>query len=157
LPVVFGAGEKVLMGATVVRFEAVCVVSETGMRTFYGKTAIMLAGGRELTSLEMLLLKITLVMVILSLVLCFSCFGYLLAMGERWREALSFTVVLIVASIPIAITVVCTVTLALGSRYALVLDRACAAQQQQQQRQQQQWQRGRRWRRRRCARVRALL
>jgi magnesium-transporting ATPase (P-type) len=32
------------------------------------------------------------------------------------REALSFTVVLLVASIPIAIEIVCTATLALGSR-----------------------------------------
>jgi H+-transporting ATPase len=32
------------------------------------------------------------------------------------REALSFTVVLLVASIPVAIEIVCTTTLALGSR-----------------------------------------
>ena len=42
--------------------------------------------------------------------------GYLLGMGETFTEALQFTVVLLVASIPIAIEIVCTTTLALGSR-----------------------------------------
>ena len=37
-------------------------------------------------------------------------------MGESFLDALSFTVVLLVASIPIAIEIVCTTTLALGSR-----------------------------------------
>ena len=37
-------------------------------------------------------------------------------MGESFLDALSFTVVLLVASIPIAIEIVCTTALALGSR-----------------------------------------
>jgi H+-transporting ATPase len=51
-----------------------------------------------------------------SVVLCFTALGYLIAKKEPVREALSFTVVLLVASIPIAIEIVCTTTLALGSR-----------------------------------------
>lgn len=126
VPVLLGAGETILMGASVVRFEALCIVSETGMRTFYGKTASMLESSgsgapgdtrSQRTSLESLLLKITLSMVVFSFALCFTCLAYLLAAGEDWRSALSFTVVLIVASIPIGIMVVCTVVLALGSRY----------------------------------------
>jgi len=52
-----------------------------------------------------------------SVALCFTALGYLIGYGkENVREALSFTVVLLVASIPIAIEIVCTTTLALGSR-----------------------------------------
>ncbi len=52
-----------------------------------------------------------------SVVLCFIALGYLIGYGkENVKEALSFTVVLLVASIPIAIEIVCTTTLALGSR-----------------------------------------
>jgi H+-transporting ATPase len=56
------------------------------------------------------------ILVVLSMALCGIAFGYLLSRGETVRESLSFTVVLLVASIPIAIEIVCTTTLALGSR-----------------------------------------
>ena len=36
--------------------------------------------------------------------------------GEEFKDALSFAVVLLIASIPVAIEIVCTTTLALGSR-----------------------------------------
>lgn len=56
------------------------------------------------------------ILVGLSLVCCLICFGYLLGMGESVREALSFTIVLLVASIPLAIEIVTTTTLAIGSK-----------------------------------------
>jgi H+-transporting ATPase len=52
----------------------------------------------------------------ISLVLCFIAFGYMLAEKEPVKEALQFTVVLLIASIPVAIEIVVTATLALGSR-----------------------------------------
>ncbi len=73
-------------------------------------------GGNELGHLQKILLTIMFVLVVLSFTLCITCFGYLLGKGEPFKEALSFTVVLLVASIPIAIEIVCTTTLALGSR-----------------------------------------
>ena len=60
--------------------------------------------------------QIMFVLVALSLVLCGAALIYLLARGENFKHALSFTIVLLVASIPIAIEIVCTTTLALGSR-----------------------------------------
>lgn len=61
-------------------------------------------------------LQIMFVLVALSVVLCGAALIYLLARGENFKRALSFTIVLLVASIPIAIEIVCTTTLALGSR-----------------------------------------
>lgn len=52
----------------------------------------------------------------MSLTLCGIVLAYLLARKEPLREVLSFVVVLLVASIPIAIEIVSTTTLALGSR-----------------------------------------
>jgi hypothetical protein len=67
--------------------------------------------------LQKILMQITLALVVLSVVLCATALGYLIGYGkEPVKEALSFTVVLLVASIPIAIEIVCTTTLALGSR-----------------------------------------
>ena len=67
------------------------------------------------SNLQKILMTIVIVLVALSLVLCAIVFIYLLVQGEDVRDALGFTVVLLVASIPIAIEIVCTTTLALGS------------------------------------------
>jgi len=55
------------------------------------------------------------VLVVVSTVLCLIVFIYLLTL-TNFSDALSFTVVLMVASIPIAIEIVTTTTLALGSK-----------------------------------------
>ena len=59
---------------------------------------------------------IVLVLVLLSVTLCFTVFISLVNMMLPVGEALSYTVVLLVASIPMAIEVVATTTLALGSK-----------------------------------------
>ena len=104
------------MGSTVVRGEVEATVEATGANTFFGRTASLLTGGDEVSNLQKLLMRIMIILVVLSMTLCLIAFGYLLGRGETLREALSFTVVLLVASIPIAIEIVCTTTLALGSR-----------------------------------------
>lgn len=117
LPVTLYAGESAKMGSTVTRGEVEATVEFTGKNTFFGKTATMLQGGEnELGHLQKILLKIMFVLVAASFCLCLTALGYLLGKGEAFKEALSFTVVLLVASIPIAIEIVCTTTLALGSR-----------------------------------------
>ena len=56
------------------------------------------------------------VLVGLSLTLCTVNFVYLIAEGVDVKEAISFTIVLLVASIPLAIEIVTTTTLAIGSK-----------------------------------------
>jgi H+-transporting ATPase len=116
LPVTFYKGDSCKMGSTVVRGEVEGTVEATGANTFFGRTASLLSGPPEHSNLEKLLMRIMMVLVVLSMTLCGIAFGYLISSGEKVRDALSFTVVLLVASIPIAIEIVCTTTLALGSR-----------------------------------------
>ncbi|TFJ85011.1 hypothetical protein NSK_003435 [Nannochloropsis salina CCMP1776] len=116
LPVTMFKGDSVKMGSTVVRGEVEATVEATGANTFFGRTASLLSGGDEVSNLQKLLIRIMIILVVLSMALCGIAFGYLLGRGETVRDALSFTVVLLVASIPIAIEIVCTTTLALGSR-----------------------------------------
>eukprot|EP00595_Chromulina_sp_UTEXLB2642_P003247 CAMPEP_0196763184 /NCGR_PEP_ID=MMETSP1095-20130614/3616_1 /TAXON_ID=96789 ORGANISM="Chromulina nebulosa, Strain UTEXLB2642" /NCGR_SAMPLE_ID=MMETSP1095 /ASSEMBLY_ACC=CAM_ASM_000446 /LENGTH=723 /DNA_ID=CAMNT_0042115873 /DNA_START=42 /DNA_END=2210 /DNA_ORIENTATION=- len=116
LPVSMYRGSKALMGSNVVRGEVEATVEFTGSSTFFGKTASLLQGNDELGNLQKVLLNIMIVLVILSFTLSLTVFGVLLADGETFSDSLSFTVVLIVASIPIAIEIVCTTTLALGSK-----------------------------------------
>lgn len=116
LPVTMYKGSSCKMGSNVVRGEVEATVEFTGSNTFFGKTASLLQGDEELGNLQKVLLNIVIVLVILSFFFSGIVFGYLLGSGQGITETISFTVVLIVASIPVAIEIVCTTTLALGSK-----------------------------------------
>ena len=105
-----------MQGSTVVRGETEGTVEFTGANTFFGKTASLLGGSTEISNLQKTLIRIMIVLVVLSLALCITVFIYLLKSNEGVIDALSFTVVLLVASIPLAIEIVTTTTLALGSK-----------------------------------------
>ncbi len=116
LPVTFYKGCSTKMGSNVVRGEVEATVEFTGSNTFFGKTASMLQIDNELGNLQKVLLNIMIVLVVISLVLCSIVFGYLLGQSCGFIESISFTVCLLVASIPVAIEIVCTTTLAVGSK-----------------------------------------
>lgn len=117
LPVTMVRGSRPKMGSTITRGEVEGTVEFTGKHTFFGKTAMLLSGDDDLGSLQKLLLKIMAVLIVLSCSLCLTALLYLaIAKNEPFTKALSFAIVLLVASIPIAIEIVCTTTLALGSR-----------------------------------------
>jgi H+-transporting ATPase len=117
LPVTMRKGDTPKMGSTVTRGEVEATVEFTGKDTFFGKTATLLGqAGDSLGNLQRILLTIMFVLVALSMTLCSIALVYLVMRGEEFKHALSFTVVLLVASIPIAIEIVTTTTLALGSR-----------------------------------------
>jgi len=108
-------GDQPKMGSTVVRGEVEATVEFTGADTFFGKTASLLVGSNEVSNLQNVLITIMIVLVVLSLTLSFIVFVYLLERTDV-DQALGFTVVLIIASIPLAIEIVTTTTLAVGSK-----------------------------------------
>jgi len=116
LPVQMFKGSKCMMGSNVVRGEVEGTVEFTGSNTFFGKTASLLQGDQEVGNLQKILMTIMMVLVVISFVLSGIVFIVLLTSNEGTSSSISFTVVLIVASIPIAIEIVCTTTLALGSK-----------------------------------------
>merc|ERR1711988_478247 len=115
LPVTLYEGDKTLMGSTVVRGETEGTVEFTGVDTFFGKTAALLADTEELSNVQYLLISIVRNLTILSLVLCTIVLCYVMTIVD-FMEALSFVVVLMVAAIPMAMEIVTTTTLALGSK-----------------------------------------
>lgn len=116
LPVTLHEREMAKMGGTVARGETHATVVFTGKSTFFGKTAAMLGGDDGFSNLQKLLLRIMVILCVLSVTLCVAAFIYLLVRYHHFREALSFAVIVIVASIPMAIEIVTTSTLAIGSR-----------------------------------------
>merc|ERR1719230_2531707 len=115
LPVTLYEGDKTLMGSTVVRGETEGTVEFTGINTFFGKTAALLADTEELSNVQYLLITIVRNLTLLSLVMCMIVLLYVWTIVP-FMEALSFVVVLMVASIPMAMEIVTTTTLALGSK-----------------------------------------
>jgi H+-transporting ATPase len=70
------------------------------------------------------------ILVVFSIFFCIIAFIYLMVLKVSFKDALSFTVVLLVASIPLAVEIVCTTTLALGSgvmaKYGAIVSRLSA-------------------------------
>jgi H+-transporting ATPase len=142
LPVTFYKGDSCKMGSTVVSGEVEvrvhmwawlrcfdcleyspsisllvqATVEFTGAATFFGKTASLIQNTHEPSHLQKILMTIMSVLVGLSVTLCAITFFYLLSKGLSAHGALSFTIVLLVASIPLAIEIVTTTTLAIGSK-----------------------------------------
>jgi len=115
LPVTMNQGDSCKMGSTVVRGETEATIEFTGIDTFFGKTAALLGGEVELSNMQKMLVTIVFYLVVLSLVLCIIILIYT-ALTIEFKEALAFVVVLLIASIPMAIEIVTTTTLALGSK-----------------------------------------
>ncbi|WIA12441.1 hypothetical protein OEZ85_012477 [Tetradesmus obliquus] len=117
MPVTMYKGDSAKMGSTVTRGEVEATVEFTGKHTFFGKTATMLQAADGIGHLAQILLRIMIVLVSISVMLCVAILIFLIVYGkEEFATALEFVVVVLVASVPIAIEVVCTATLALGSR-----------------------------------------
>jgi H+-transporting ATPase len=116
LPVTLHEREMAKMGGTVARGETHATVVLTGKNTFFGKTASMLTSTTGRSNLQWLLLKIIIILCILAFCLVLTAFIYLLVRGVSVEDSASFAVVVIVASIPMAIEIVTTTTLAIGSK-----------------------------------------
>lgn len=118
LPVTMHKGHRPKMGSNVVRGEAHATVEFTGMNTFFGRTAALLQSVQpEAEGIQRLIIRVMVVLTSLSFVLVLIAFLYLLfKVKAPVKDALDFAVVLIVASIPIAIEIVVTTTLATGGR-----------------------------------------
>jgi magnesium-transporting ATPase (P-type) len=114
-----GAASKVLMG-TVVQSgsESIMLATATGARTTMGMTAQLMTDDQGEGHFEELLNDLLWVLVVMGVVVNIIIVAYLLTLATPppVLNVLSFAVVLLIASIPIALRVVCVTTLALGTR-----------------------------------------
>ncbi|EPY34962.1 H+-transporting ATPase [Angomonas deanei] len=119
LPATMGPENMPKMGSNVVRGEVDGTVQYTGALTFFGKTAALLQSVEsDLGNIHVILGRVMISLCAISFVLCMCCFIYLLAkFFETFRRSLQFAVVVLVVSIPIALEIVVTTTLAVGSTH----------------------------------------
>ncbi|MBE0642906.1 MAG: plasma-membrane proton-efflux P-type ATPase [Bacteroidetes bacterium] len=116
LPVKHAAGEVVYSGSVVREGEAEAVVSETGARTFFGKTASLVEEAHTTSHFQKAVLKIGDYLIVLAIVLVVLIFAVALFRGESILSTLQFALILTISAVPVALPAVLSVTMAVGSR-----------------------------------------
>jgi len=109
-------GEEAWQGSVAKRGDAEAIVMKTGPNTYLGRTSTLVASVDQVGHFQKVLLSSTLLLTVMSVILTGVIFAVMLVKGAKVLNALSVCVVIIVASIPIAMQVICTTTLAIGAR-----------------------------------------
>jgi len=124
LPVTKFPGDEVLSGAVVVQGEFNMMVTATGVDTFFGKTIALLATVTEQGNVQHLLGTVAKIMCTLGLVGVIPIFFVQLFRDDvEWATSLKTAIVILVATLPVAMPLVVTTALAVGS-YELSQEKA---------------------------------
>ncbi|MCK9574327.1 MAG: HAD-IC family P-type ATPase, partial [Candidatus Omnitrophica bacterium] len=91
------------------------VVVGTGLNTYFGKTAKLVAEAKTRSHFQKAVIKIGDYLIVIAIALVAVIFLVSLFRHEKFFEILQFALILIVASIPVAMPAVLTVTMAVGA------------------------------------------
>src|SRR5437867_4109445 len=122
LPVTKRSGEGAYSGSVIKQGEMVAVITATGVNTFFGRTAKLVAGAGSVSHFQRAVMKIGNFLIILALVLVVILVASRLfdMRGHYDRAVLlrlaEIVLILLVASVPVAMPAVLMVTMALGAR-----------------------------------------
>ena len=116
LPVARKSGEPVFSGSIVRQGEIDALVYGTGMNTYFGKTAQLVQEAHTVSHFQKAVLKIGNYLIILAGVLVAGIITVAIFRGDPILTTLQFALVLTVASIPVAMPTVLSVTMAVGAR-----------------------------------------
>ncbi len=114
-PVEAQAGALAYAGSVIERGEATGEVAATGTHTYFGKTAELVRTAKAPSRLGILVFSIVKALVALDCVLVALLLVYAALAGMPYVEVLPFALILLVASVPIALPVTFTVATALGA------------------------------------------
>jgi H+-transporting ATPase len=115
LPIEAGPGQSAFGGAIVKRGEASGEVVATGARTYFGKTAELVREARAVSHLESIILTIVKYLVAMDAALVAFLLVFSARSGLPFLEMLPFALILLVASVPVALPATFTLATALGS------------------------------------------
>jgi H+-transporting ATPase len=114
-PVEAGPGGEAHAGAVVRRGEATGEVTATGARTAFGKTAELVRTARTVSHLEQIVFTVIKYLVFGDVGLVVIVVLYALLAGIPWHQLLPFALILLVASVPVALPATFTLATALGA------------------------------------------
>lgn len=116
LPVEYQSGNTAYAGSLVSRGEATGLVTATGARTYFGKTAELVRTAEAPRRLEGLIVKIAKYLGAVVMVLAVAAFATMIIRGTPLSEMLPFGMMLLIASVPMALPMMFTMSAALGAR-----------------------------------------
>ncbi len=115
LPVSKEKGDGAYSGSIVKQGEMVAVVTATGANTYFGKTAELVSSAQNVSHFQKAVLTIGDYLIYVCLVLVAALILFQLHRGAPWLELIQFALILTVASIPVAMPAVLSVTMAVGA------------------------------------------
>jgi H+-transporting ATPase len=107
--------EIVYSGSIAKQGEVVALVTATGTQTYFGRTAKLVANAGKTSHFQKAVLQIGNYLIYLSLALVVVLMLVQLFRGNSFTELLQFALILTVASIPVAMPAVLSVTMAVGA------------------------------------------
>ncbi|MGC8586647.1 MAG: plasma-membrane proton-efflux P-type ATPase [Candidatus Micrarchaeia archaeon] len=116
MPVKKKPGDIAYSGSVVKEGEATCVVTATGYGTYYGRTTQLVQIAGTKSHLEAVILKITRYLISFDAVIAVILLLFGLFMHESYGVMIPFVLVIIIASVPVALPAAFTVTMALGTK-----------------------------------------
>jgi H+-transporting ATPase len=115
LPVNKENGDVIYSGSVAKQGEMIALVTATGAQTYFGRTAKLVAGAGKASHFQKAVLQIGDYLIYLSLGLVVVLMLVQLFRGSSFTELLQFALILTVASIPVAMPAVLSVTMAVGA------------------------------------------
>jgi H+-transporting ATPase len=116
LPVTKRAGDVCYSGSIARKGEMLGLVTETGLDTFFGRTARLVEEAGAPSHFQQAVLRIGDYLIVLSLALVAVLVLVQLGRGAPALELVQFALILTVAAIPVAMPAVLSVTMAIGAR-----------------------------------------
>jgi H+-transporting ATPase len=115
LPLEKKAGDVVYSGSVVQKGEATCVVTSTGVHTFFGKTTQLVQLAKPKLHMEKVISGLMKWLLVLVVSLLLTAFVVSWVQGMNLLNVLSLALILLVSAIPVALPTMFTITMALGS------------------------------------------
>ena len=115
LPVDKKAFDIAYSGSIVSQGETNALVTSTGQNTYFGKTAQLVEKAKTISFLQKTVIKIGDYLILLAMIMVTIIFISSLFRHESFFTTLQFLLVLVVASIPVALPAVLSVTMAVGA------------------------------------------
>jgi H+-transporting ATPase len=116
LPVEAGAGTEAYAGALVRRGEAVAVVTATGVRTKFGRTAELVQEAKAESSEQKAILRVVRNLAVFNGAVTLLLAGYALFLSIQGPDIISLVLVAVLSAIPVALPSMFTLAAAVGAR-----------------------------------------
>ncbi|MCG3109939.1 Copper-exporting P-type ATPase B [Metallosphaera sp. J1] len=107
--------DNLYSGSIVKRGEAKGIVISTGARTYFGKTTQLVQVARAKSHIQDIIMKIVRYLIVIDVILVIALTLFAIIAGIRLSDVLPFSLVVLIASVPVALPATFTIAMALGA------------------------------------------